>query len=200
MLGFGLGEPFVVVAGGGEQQVNTGGLVHFLRHDGGVEHDGQELLEESGEVVGLSSAVDELEVGLRYAAGSRGEPLLGELRQELILGIVVMDTVGEPYALEVLLHEQVLRVLLVGVVEVDTLEGAADGEVVTAVLVVEDVASLQGSLSEIIDKGLLLKGKRVEVRYLVPKHFEVIEFVHVVIDFLCFVVPAREGEECQSGE
>ena len=121
----------VVVAGGAENQIHTVLRGRALRHDSRIEHHRDDLLVIGD--TGLATGVD--------------EPLLGELRQELILGIMMVDTVGEPHALEVTLEGgELVRVLVIRIVEVERLQRTTDTKVVTAVLVKEDVASPEGRL------------------------------------------------------
>ena len=96
----------VVVAGGAENEIHAVLRGRAFRHDSRVEHHRDDLLVIGD--TGFCTGVD--------------EPLLGELRQELILGIMVVNTIGEPDALEVTLEScELIRILVVRIVEVQRL-------------------------------------------------------------------------------
>ena len=96
----------VVVAGGAENEIHTVLRGRALGHDSRVEHHRDDLLVIGD--TGFCTGVD--------------EPLLGELRQELILGIMVVNTVGEPDAFEVAFEGgELVRVLVIRIVEVERL-------------------------------------------------------------------------------
>ena len=126
-LSFGLRYPLaIVVAGGVEHQVHAVLCCRALGHDGRVEHDGQ-----NSRVVGHA----------RFLAGSH-EPLLAELRQELVFAVMVVNTIGEPDALEITLEGgELVRILIIRIVHIQVLQRTTDTEIVASVLVKEDVTT-----------------------------------------------------------
>ena len=102
------------------------------------------------------------------------QPFLSESWLELRIAIMMMDAVGKPDLLHVLLEGLPLRVVLVALIMlVHRLANMADRQVVAAVLVPKDVASPQGSLCQIIDQSLLLQVELFESRHFVAKHLDV---------------------------
>ena len=87
---------------------------------------------------------------------------------------MVVYAVREPYALHV--GHKVLPILgrLVAlIVGIHCLQHLANDEVVASVLVEQDVASLQGSLLEVIHEFLLVEGQFVKSLHLVTKHLDI---------------------------
>ena len=71
---------------------------------------------------------------------------------------MMMDTIGEPDALEILLKNiKLCRTLLVRIVEIQCLARTTDTQVVTSVLVKQDVTSPQRRLTQTINELLLLQ-------------------------------------------
>ena len=106
---------------------------------------------------------------------------------------MVMDTVGEPHALEVTLESCELRgIFVVRIIEVQRLAGTADTEVVTAVLVEQDIASPQSRLTQTIHKLFLLQRQALKLRHIVTENLQVIELIHVVLERLLFLLTAAE--------
>ena len=101
-----------------------------------------------------------------------------ETRLVLGVGVVVMDAVGEPDALEV--HLKFLPtdgVAVPFVVDVDVLEEAANAKVVAVVLVVHDVASAQTGHVQTVHQGLLLGAQLLPSWDLVADEFQVGELL-----------------------
>ena len=112
----------------------------------------------------------------------------------------MMDAVGEPHALEIFLKSLPIGILLpsfqAGVGFIQCLTGSAYTEVISAVLVKEDVASPEGSLGEAIDELLLLQAQRIELRHVVADDLQVIEFIHVVNKFLLLLLATHKKGQC----
>ena len=90
---------------------------------------------------------------------------------------------GEPHALEV---DGECAVEFVGmfsvVVLVDGFEEGTDAEVVTSVLVEEDVASFESGFLEIVDEGLFLKCEFFEAFHFVAEHLDVGELLVGILE------------------
>ena len=109
-----------------------------------------------------------------------------------------MNAVREPHALEVTLEGRKIHFgLVVGVIEIELLTRAADTEVVTSVLVIEDVSSPEGCLGKAVNERFLLKGQLVKLRYVVTEDLEVIELIHVVLERGFFLLAATKKACCQ---
>ena len=81
---------------------------------------------------------------------------------------------GEPKALDV--GDEGLEILglaIAAVVAIDGFEHVANAEVVTTVLIIEDVASGKGGLSKVVDERLLTKREAVEAFDFVAQHLNV---------------------------
>ena len=84
----------------------------------------------------------------RHTGGLPGEPVPGKARNEFVHRIMVMDTVAELNLLEIFQESLVFGVILVsGITGIYFFEKLAQGEIVTTVLVPEDVAPLEGGLA-----------------------------------------------------
>ena len=144
----------VVVTCRTKNQIHTVLCSHSLRHHIRIEHHRQDRL-------------------VIFHAGfltSSYKPILRKLRQELILAVMMMDTIGEPDALEILLKNIKGLSLLSpkgrsslslgegwGEVLVQCLARTTDTQVVTSVLVKQDVTSPQCRLTQTINELLLLQ-------------------------------------------
>ena len=132
----------VVVTCRTKNQIHTVLCSHSLRHHIRIEHHRQDRL-------------------VIFHAGfltSSYKPILRKLRQELILAVMMMDTIGEPDALEILLKNiKLCRTLLVRIVEIQCLARTTDTQVVTSVLVKQDITSPQRRLTQTINELLLLQ-------------------------------------------
>ena len=114
-------------------------LVEFLVEDDGRQ-EGDELVDGLPFVQGKLGGV--------AAFNQFGEVILADLREELVLSIVMMDAVAEEDAFGV--HHEVLEIIAVAVALIGVehrLDGLTDAEVVLEVLVEQDVASAAGSLA-----------------------------------------------------
>ena len=67
------------------------------------------------------------------------------------------------------------------IVGVDRLQHLADGQVVFAILVVQDVPTFEGSLRQVVDQLFLLQGELVEVLHLVTQNLQVGKLLHGVL-------------------
>ena len=106
------------------------------------------------------------------------------LREELVLSIVVMDTVTEENAFGIdheILEIGTFTVALVGINH--SLNGLADAEVVLEVLFGQDVAAAFGSFTQVIEISLLLNSELIPVRDLVAHDAQVGELVHKELEF-----------------
>ena len=105
-------------------------------------------------------------------------PCPDEFGHELVVRIVVVDAVGEPYLLEIFLQRLPLgRRAVALIVLVNRLQRAAHGEVHRAVLVEKNVAAAFGSLGEVIDQLLLFERQGVETGNFVTDDLDVVETV-----------------------
>ena len=151
-------------------------LVEFL-----VEDDGRQ---EGDEVVDGLALVEREQVDIA-ALNQVSEIGLAYLGEELVLGIVVMDTVAEEHTLGI--DHEVLEVgtLAVALIRVQHgLDGLADHQVILEVLVGKDVTTALGRLAEIIDVTLLLQRQLVPLRNLVTHDPQVGKLVHQILEFL----------------
>ena len=133
-------------------------LFHFLRFHCWIEDDGHQLI--------------------RYLSANRFDQLskirLRKLGHDLGVGIVVVNAVGKPNALEVGL-EAVPAIGRLVTLEacVDGFEQVTDAQVVPVVLVVHHVPTAQSRLVQAVHQRPLLRGKLVPSGHLVPNHLEV---------------------------
>ena len=110
----------------------------------------------------------------------------------------MVDTVGEPHALQVTLKGgELFGILVVGIIEVECLQRSTDTQVVATVLVIEDIASPECRFAQAIEQRLLLQTQTVELRYVVAEDFQVIELVHGVLESL-LLLTAAEQKPCGS--
>ena len=99
---------------------------------------------------------------------------LAEAGLVLGVGVVVVDAVGKPNALQV--HLKCLpshRVAVAFVGGVNVFEQPTDAEVVTVVLVVHDVATAEARHVEAVDQRLLLGAELLPARDLVTDNFQI---------------------------
>ena len=157
----------VVVSSRTCYQVHTVLCGHSLRHHVRIEHHRQNS-------------------GVVFHSGiltSSYKPILRKLRQELILAVMMMDTIGEPDALEILLKDlKLCRTLLVRIVEIQCLARTTDTQVVTSVLVKQDITSPQRRLTQAINQLLLLQRQTIELRHIVAQDLQVIKLIHVILE------------------
>ena len=110
--------------------------------------------------------------------------ILRALWEELVLSIVVMDTVAEEYPFGISLE---LGPVFTGTVTFIVLENIlkrlADLEIIFAVLHPDNVTAIFRRLRKMIDILLLLKRKRVPSRYLVPHDLKVCKFIYEIFEF-----------------
>ena len=167
---FRLGDTLIVVAGRVEHQILAGILAHFLGHDRRVEHHRQ-----NGFIV--------LHSGFPACLH---KPLLAELRQELVLGIMMMDAIGEPDTFEIPLESLPLGRLTSGfrLPAIKSFQSSSDTEVVRAILIIEDVASPEGCLAQIIHQSLLLHRQALKIRHAVTQYRQIVESVHHILKIL----------------
>ncbi len=138
-----LGNPLVEVDCRGGHDVAAGSLAHAFGHHCRVEHHRQDLIEG---LIG-SHPVAEGHPPRVDALHKCYKVVLCELRHDLVFRVVVVDAIGHPYLLQVGLELfPLIGRLVAHVVFIHPFTDAADGEVVTVVLVPEDVTTLQGCL------------------------------------------------------
>ena len=169
-LGLCLCNTIIVVAGRGEHEVLSIGLVYALGHHCGVEDGREHFITQLGESLPLSQR----KLRCIYRNQCLAEEFGSEAGLELVGAVVVMYTTREPYTLgvghEVLPFLSLLVALEVGVYG---LQHLADNEVVASVLVEQDVAALQRSLLEVVNKFLLVERERIESLHFVAEHLDV---------------------------
>ena len=107
------------------------------------------------------------------------EPLTRELRRELIVRVVVVNTIGKPHLLQILLHRLKLGTLLVALIRgINRLQSATNRKVVLKVLVEQNIATTLCRLGQIVDQQLFVKRKVLESRHFVADYFGIIESVN----------------------
>ncbi len=168
-LGLGLGHAPVVVARRGQQQV----VARFLVQARGIEL----RIEDGG--AHLVAHLGQFAEALRGNRGDgRTQVLLAELGHELVVRIVVVDSVGEPHLLEVLFECEPLRVgAVAAVVLIHGFERAPNGQVEAEVLVEEDVATALGRLGQIVYQLLFAQRERIEARHFIADDLHVVEAI-----------------------
>ena len=129
ILGLGLCDVWTIVVGGaGLHEVLPVGLVGALGHDGRVEDDGIEFLH-------VERQLGRVDILHRTAQ----EPL-GETGLELVAAIVMVNTIGEPYALQIRLEgAEILTLAVTLEVGVYGLQELADAQVIASVLVPKNI-------------------------------------------------------------
>ena len=111
---------------------------------------------------------------VRNGRGRRRKVGLAEFGPELVVGVVMVDAVGEPDFLEVLLERLPLGRRAVALeMGVDRLERPADRQVVFEVLVEKAVAAALGDFGQVIDQLLLFQRKLFKGGNLVTDHLDV---------------------------
>ena len=153
--------PVVVIHRRTLQQVGSGCLIHPYRIESGVEND---RLDDCRQLFRGTEVVRQLLC--RNRCHERIEIGFAEFRSELVARIVVMDAVGEPHLLEILLEGLPFGCSAVAaVVRVNRLQCPAYGKIVFEILVEDDIPSAQGGLVEVVDEFLLVKGEVLEAGY-----------------------------------
>ena len=133
----------IVVAGRRKYEVLAVSLVGPHLHDVRVEHDGEDLIAES---VNRLPLLEWKLVG-RYFVERLAEKGLRECGLKLLIAVVVVYATAEPNALQVVVERQeVLRLAISFIIRENRLQHPADAEVVTPVLIEEDITPLQGGL------------------------------------------------------
>ena len=171
--GFGLGlrDVFaIIIAGGRQQQVLAVGSIHAPRHHIRTEDDvGQPFEQLRGNFPRTKRELGCIEP-LRFT----DEELAAELRHKLQATVVMMNAAGEPHALHVdgesLPVGTILRAV---VVHIDGLQGLTKLQSARTVLVPEDVAPQQGSLSQIINQKLLPERQVGKARHPITQQLQV---------------------------
>ena len=168
-LGLGLAHAVVVVARRSEQQVVARALVELRGIDRRVENGAADL---------APQGVQRPELLLGDGLDRVEQIPFGEFGRELVVRIVMVDAVGEPHFLEVLLERLPLgRRAVAAEVFVDDLQRPAHRQVRRTVLVVEDVAAALGRLGQVIDEFLLLQREVFESGDFVADHLDVVEAI-----------------------
>lgn len=81
---------------------------------------------------------------------------------------------------------------------IEFLHNGAQLEVVTSILIEQDVATPEGSLLKMIDECLLLKCELVKAIYIVAQHLDVCKTLVDVIEFLLLlnIAATRGNKQC----
>ena len=169
LLDLGLGYPLVVVVRRGGHQVRARRLVQTRGVERRVENRLADLAAQGVQLAEalLGDGLDDVE-----------QVALRKFGDELVVRVVVVDAVGEPDLLEVLLQSLPFGRRTVALeVLIDGLQRAAHGQVVLEVLVVEDVTAALGRLREVVNQLLLLERQLLEAGNLVTNHLDVVETV-----------------------
>ena len=159
----------VVVARRGEQQIVARLLVELRRIERRIENRPADLAAQGvqGAELLLGDGLDGVE-----------QVAFGEFGHELVVRIVVVDAVGEPYLFEVLLQRLPLgRRAVALIVLVNRLQRAAHRKVHRAILVEQDVTAAFGSLGKVIDQLLLFERQLFETGNFVTDDLDVVETV-----------------------
>ena len=157
----------IVIARRTSHQVYSILLGRAFRHNCGVEHHGQNSL---------------VVLNARFLACSH-KPLLRKLRKKFVFAIVMVDSVAEPHALQVTLKRcKLVCGTVVRIIQVQRLTSTADTQIVTSVLVEENIASLQCSFAQIIDECFLLQAQFLKTGHRVTQYFQIVEFIHRVLE------------------
>ena len=103
--------------------------------------------------------------------------------------------VAEPYAFQIFRHRLEIPAAAVAFpIGIDSLEHLAYAQVVSSVLVEDDVPTLQSRLLQIIHQLLLFQCQLVEAGHLIAHHLDVGEFLVDVIE--CFRITSGGNGQC----
>ena len=186
---FGLRHAFVIVVGGSRHQILTFGLIELGLIEFGIEN---RLADHSPQRIEL---IAELLDGDRL--GNREEILLRKFGYELVVGIVVMNSVGEPHFFEVLLQRFPFgRRPVTVVILINHLQRAAHGKVVFEILVEHDVAAAFGGFGQVVDQLFLPKRQLGKARHLVAENFNIVEAVQDPGSILRLLFMAGNHRRC----
>ena len=171
----------IIIIGRGQDQIPIPALHRALGHHARVKDDGSYLRQKLIHILPRAQrqfpAPDLME--------AINKKLWAEPRLELIQGIMMMDSAGEPHPLQVNLQSLEVRTLAIAlIIRVNGLQRPADGEVITSVLIEKDVPPHQGSLRKVVQQLFLPQRKRLESRYLVTKDLQIREFIHYILKVL----------------
>ena len=186
---FGLCHAFVIVVGGSGHQILTFSLIELSLIKFGVEN---RLADHSPQRIEL---VAELLDGDRL--GNREEILLRKFGYELVVGIVVMNSVGEPHFFEVFLQRFPFgRRTVTVVILINHLQRAAHGKVVFEILVEHDVAAALGGFGQVVDQLFLPERQLGKARHLVAENFNIVEAVQDPGSILRLLFMAGNHRRC----
>ena len=145
----------IIVIGRRQQEVAAATLHGALWHHLRIEDDGRDLLEPSVHRLSLTHG-HMLRV---EAANALREVICGESGGlELVLAVMMMNTVSEPYALEVCLQGFELCIAPIApIFPVDSLQRSPNSQIVAAVLIEDYITPHQGGFREVIEQLLLLQ-------------------------------------------
>ena len=164
LFGLVLAHVAVIVAGRRPEHIGAGCLIEPRGVDRRVEDDLAEKIEIRRKAIHA------------YRCGRLAEEGFRKLGAELVVGIVVVDAVGEPHFFEVFFE----RFPLVGravsfIIKVERFERAPDRQVGRAVLVEEDVATALGRFGQVVDQLFLFERKPFESGHFVADDLDVVE-------------------------
>ncbi len=136
-----------------------------------------------------------------HGVHQRGEIILRASRQDLVVGVVMVDAVAEEHALGIDQEVVPLCALALSLVVLeDVFQQMPDLEVVAEILVPGDVAAGLGGFAQMVDVRFLLEGEFVPARHLVTKHLDVSEFVDGVLEIgVAGLRTACGQDQAQSG-
>ena len=93
---------------------------------------------------------------------------------ELFTAIMMMNAIAEPHTFEIKRKGTELRRGAVALITgINRLEHTTDAQIVTSVLVIQDVTPLQGRLGKIVNQLFLTQGEVFKPLYLIAQHLNV---------------------------
>jgi len=177
-FGFLLSHAIVIIGCRCQYKVLTIGLVDTLGHELRIENYREDFLAEF--VQGLSFCQRKL-LGI-HTFQRRLQEFRRKARHKLVGCIMMVNTVREPYTLEVGFHIHEVSIGTVSlIIGINRFEHLTDNQIVLAVLVEQDVTALQSSLGQIVDQLLLLQGQFFESMHLVTEQLQIGKLLYRIV-------------------
>ena len=169
----------VEIVGTCEYEVGIGSLINSLGKHCGVENHRIDFCEKCIHFLFFAKR----KIFLGESLHSLGEKLLSETRSELVHAVVVVQTIGKPDLLEIFFESYKFGVVLVPfIVGIYSLDSLSDYQIVFAVLVPQNITTIESGFGEIVDVFFLLKRQIVETGHFVAKHLNVGEVIDMVVE------------------
>ena len=165
--------------------------LHLGAGDAVVEIDGRELDNVAGSLGrtplridgGVVDDVQQALIRLPDRLHQRGEIFASAFREELILGIVVMNAVGEEQPFGIIGEpEEFLAFPVALIPHENRLYGMADGQIILAVLVPENVAAILRRFGKMVGILLLLQRQFLPSGHGKPHHPQIGELVNQILE------------------